>query len=356
MFFNKQGWQKIEPISTKNPQKRIKSAGILTENDELIIYGGVEWDTYQDLWVFDLRQAKWEEKATKGERPGNLLGHTCTQYGNKMILFGGMNGKCSNELYELDLKTFEWKKLRKCPYKGRHSQTACLEEETSTIWFFGGYLGKSERSNEMITYNIKKNKWHKYHMYGDVPSPRSSCSAILWKHFIYLFAGYNENVGYYNNLYSFNTQNLTWTEIVKPNAPSPRDRCSCWVDYSQNKMMVFGGMTDDDCFSSLYSFDLDFHFWEDITPYNLINQPKKDKPQSVSSSSFETQKKFQWAPQSGGHVVCSSLRTHYIVLFSGQKKTKNSFDYSNSVYVFQSLPDITQDLLNFAQAPILQDI
>ncbi|KAJ5072490.1 rab9 effector protein [Anaeramoeba ignava] len=116
MFFNNKGWQKIKQeenetiIELEEPEERIKSAGILTKKDQLIIYGGLSLGSiYEDLWVMDLRQGKWEKKEAKGEKPEYLFGHSCTQYGNKMILFGGMNRDCSNQIFELDLENFEWK-------------------------------------------------------------------------------------------------------------------------------------------------------------------------------------------------------------------------------------------------------
>ncbi|KAJ5072649.1 tip elongation aberrant protein [Anaeramoeba ignava] len=362
MFFNNKGWQKIKQeenetiIELEEPEERIKSAGILTKKDQLIIYGGLSLGSiYEDLWVMDLRQGKWEKKEAKGEKPEYLFGHSCTQYGNKMILFGGMNRDCSNQIFELDLENFEWKKLENCPYEGRHSHTACLEEETSEIWFFGGYLGGAKRTNEMISYNIKRNQWEKYKMYGDIPSVRSSCSAIIWKDLIVVFGGFEQANGYYNNLYFFETKTLTWTEIIKPNAPSPRDRCSCWIDYSQNKMMVFGGMVDDKHFCDLHSFDLDFLIWDDLTPNNQIKELSRNDLKKSEYQNFVKNREYKWPPPSGGHVVCSSLETHYIVLFSGSKQTINR-KYINSIYVFQSLPDITQDLLKFSQETILRDI
>ncbi|KAJ5072489.1 kelch domain-containing protein [Anaeramoeba ignava] len=207
----------------------------------------------------------------------------------------------------------------------------------------------------MISYNIKRNQWEKYKMYGDIPSVRSSCSAIIWKDLIVVFGGFEQANGYYNNLYFFETKTLTWTEIIKPNAPSPRDRCSCWIDYSQNKMMVFGGMVDDKHFCDLHSFDLDFLIWDDLTPNNQIKELSRNDLKKSEYQNFVKNREYKWPPPSGGHVVCSSLETHYIVLFSGSKQTINR-KYINSIYVFQSLPDINQDLLKFSQETILRDI
>lgn len=72
--------------------------------------------------------------------------HTMTYFKNKIIIFGGHGGvdyqrTSFNDLYELDLDTFEWKKLKPKgnPPEPRGGHSASLVAQKDKMMVFGGW-------------------------------------------------------------------------------------------------------------------------------------------------------------------------------------------------------------------------
>lgn len=56
------------------------------------MFGGSDIEKkFNDLWVFDLVQHSWSKIDTKGYMPEERNGHSLTNYGDKLVLFGGIH-------------------------------------------------------------------------------------------------------------------------------------------------------------------------------------------------------------------------------------------------------------------------
>jgi hypothetical protein len=76
----------------------------------LWIFGGVADGTfYDDLFAVDLNSRECKRIETGGSRPSARTSPVFLGYQGRLFLWGGYDGKWPNELYELDLKSFEWK-------------------------------------------------------------------------------------------------------------------------------------------------------------------------------------------------------------------------------------------------------
>ena len=91
--------------------------------------------------------------------------HSMTAYKNKIIIFGGHGGvdynRCAfNDLYELDLESFEWKKTKPKgnPPEPRGGHVASLLANKDKLLIFGGWNFILQFSNIFI-YDLQTETW-----------------------------------------------------------------------------------------------------------------------------------------------------------------------------------------------------
>jgi N-acetylneuraminic acid mutarotase len=119
-----------------------------------------------------------------------------------MIVFGGCTNSgyqdSRNDLYALNLDTFEWKKLSgsgKVP-SPRHGHSMTMIGD-SKVALFGGAIeqvgrdGKPmiTRYNDLYVYDIQTNEWSVGEAGGSPPNPRVFHSAALIEKRLWIFGG-----------------------------------------------------------------------------------------------------------------------------------------------------------------------
>ena len=178
---------------------------------EMIVFGGRSLEEpcqfYNDLFTFDVVKRRWKriyqntqvaeddyENDELSNVPCGRSGHSAvydTQH-NRMIIFGGFSKKersnrnsddnveestsnyryiYYNDVYSLDLDTYEWYRLYTIPMthqddeekqlpSGRERHTACIHK--NEMFVFGGWTfgGISTKSNEFLyKLNLETNEW-----------------------------------------------------------------------------------------------------------------------------------------------------------------------------------------------------
>ena len=68
----------------------------------------------------------------------------------------------NNNLYELDLNSFNWSKMEVDPEsslpEARDDHSYCYDQENEAMYIFGGYVGGG-KSNDLWKFNIIEKKW-----------------------------------------------------------------------------------------------------------------------------------------------------------------------------------------------------
>jgi hypothetical protein len=98
------------------PLRRLGYSVTLLPNGNLVYMGGGERnyapasDGFKRIFLYDTINDKWDSKITTGNVPPGDVGITTVLglSGDKIILFGGNNGKNNNHLYVLDTTNYEW--------------------------------------------------------------------------------------------------------------------------------------------------------------------------------------------------------------------------------------------------------
>ncbi|XP_064621079.1 uncharacterized protein LOC135483936 [Lineus longissimus] len=181
----------------------------------------------------------------------------------------------------------------------RDCHAACSVD--GRMFVFGGVMITGDddcaESNDLLMLEIGTGKWTKVDGSGKVPPPRSAATFDLVGDKLYLFGGLSQYSGWFQDIYSFDTENASWNKVESSGTPpSPRDKLASAV--IGKKIYYFGGfgpkqgewVTDDDdasqdeeleevkeqqeaaqfgWFNDLHIFDTETNSWSQPLQMNL---------------------------------------------------------------------------------------
>lgn len=134
-------------------------------------------------------------------------------------------------------------------------KAACLVyNESDILYVFGGHEKSNKVHNEIYSYDITNNKWTESIPIKDLrPYPRYNPGCFVYKRSFYMFGG-NTNKGPVNDLWSYDTIDLSWNEIQANNSPSFRYLFAyCSGEYQGKRLFViYGGYKDEGISSGFY--------------------------------------------------------------------------------------------------------
>lgn len=182
------------------PKERSAHTAI-TYNDLMCVFGGCGCDT--SIWALDYKKLKWKcLHRVSRVLPSRLLYHSAVLYRNSMIVFGGHNDSTwNNYLFEYSFERDVWKKWDtsgEIPC-ARYGHTAVVHADS--MYVFSGYDGTKLCTNDTYEFNFITGKWKKLHCTGQLPTNRSTHSAVVYMNSMYIFAGYDKQPDYCNDLY-----------------------------------------------------------------------------------------------------------------------------------------------------------
>ncbi|XP_058769530.1 uncharacterized protein LOC131643349 [Vicia villosa] len=160
---------------------------------------------YKDFWMLDLKTNQWEQLNLKG-CPGPRSGHRMVLYKHKIILFGGFYDtlrevRYYNDLFVFDLDQFKWQEIKPKPGamwpSGRSGFQLFVYQDD--IFLYGGYSKEvsSDKSasekgivhSDMWSLDPKTWEWNKVKKSGMPPGPRAGFSMCVHKRRALLFGG-----------------------------------------------------------------------------------------------------------------------------------------------------------------------
>ncbi|XP_006212474.2 kelch domain-containing protein 4 [Vicugna pacos] len=174
---------------------------------------------------------------------------------DELILFGGeyFNGQKTflyNELYIYNIRKDAWTKVdipspppRRCAH-----QAVVVPQGGGQLWVFGGEFASPDGEQfyhykDLWVLHLATKTWEQVRSPGG-PSGRSGHRMVAWKRQLILFGGFHESTRdyiYYNDVYAFNLDTLTWSKLSPSGAgPTPRSGCQMSVT-AQGSIVVYGG-------------------------------------------------------------------------------------------------------------------
>ncbi|XP_024025027.1 kelch domain-containing protein 4 [Morus notabilis] len=205
----KQEWKLIS--SPNSPPPRSAHQAVAWKN-YLYIFGGEftspnqeRFHHYKDFWMLDLKTNQWEQLNLKG-CPSPRSGHRMVLYKHKLIVFGGFYDtlrevRYYNDLYVFDLDQFKWQEIKPRPGSMWPSARSGFQffVYQDEIFLYGGYSKEispdksgSEKGNvhsDMWSLDPKTWEWNKVKKSGMPPGPRAGFSVCVHKRRALLFGG-----------------------------------------------------------------------------------------------------------------------------------------------------------------------
>ncbi|EAS02707.3 kelch motif protein (macronuclear) [Tetrahymena thermophila SB210] len=276
-----------------------------------------ELDCTRLVWKsLQFQHVSWEKMR------GQIQGHSMNRVGDYIYIYGGYRGSYLDTMWEMNINTYE---VDIVDTKGSAPEERAYHQINNfgnKLLMYGG-LNNERILRDYYVYNTSTRSWDAADLRGIKPSKREKNTlSILGKKALILFGGYYcsedfEAEFHYNDLYCLNLQNLTWTEL-RPESVLPEPRFSHSANIYKHRMFVFGGMqkimaSPAKNFNDVWMIDLEpvetELKWENLTPF-IKGQPP--------------------APRHG-HI--SVLVRKKILIFGGRGENKQLY---NDTFVFDT--------------------
>ncbi|XP_064610949.1 kelch domain-containing protein 4-like [Liolophura sinensis] len=229
LFYNikKNEWLKMTAPNAPPPRSSHQAVGLSQGGGQLWVFGGEfssptqsQFYHYKDLWVFHLREKRWEKVNSPGG-PSSRSGHRMVSLKKHLFVFGGFHDnirdyKYFSDVYMFSLDTYSWTKLDVSGV-GPSPRSACqmaVLPELRRMYVLGGY------SKEKVKKDVDKGIVHS-DLFCLMPEGRKTQDDLLpakWK----------------------------WQAVSQSGArPSPRCGMS-WAVISGNRALAYGGVHDEE--------------------------------------------------------------------------------------------------------------
>ncbi|GFR42728.1 hypothetical protein Agub_g3646 [Astrephomene gubernaculifera] len=204
-------------------------------------------------------------------------GHTLTQVGSMLIIFGGQlqkDGSTTNDLFWMTMDRMEWHNQ---PCKGdkpqpRYNHAACYDEENNRLIVFGGRTAERKRLNDVAFLSLDNWTWYKPSTEGTAPSPREQAVATFWAGNMVLFGGHAIG-GRTNDLFLLDLGGWQWSQPpFSGTAPSPRQACALCMGHG-NLLFVHGGRNNF-VLEDLHMMDFVTRTWTEIPCEGRVPPPR----------------------------------------------------------------------------------
>lgn len=257
-------WKVIS--SPNSPPPRSAHQAVAWKN-YLYIFGGEftssnqeRFHHYKDFWVLDLKTNQWEQINLKG-CPSPRSGHRMVLYKHKIIIFGGFYDtlrevRYYNDMYVFDLDQYKWQEIKPSPGAmwptPRSGFQFCVHQDE--VLLYGGYFKEiqsdkntSERGvvhADMWSLDPRTWQWNKVKKGGMPPGPRAGFSMCVHKRRALLFGGVvdMEVEGdammslFLNELYAFQLDNHRWYPLELRKEKSTKAKIKKISDQKNNEV------------------------------------------------------------------------------------------------------------------------
>ncbi|GAB1598337.1 kelch domain-containing protein 4-like [Argonauta hians] len=278
-FYNikKNEWHKVTAPNAPTPRSSHQAVMLKQGGGQLWIFGGEfsnhsqsQFYHFKDLWVFYLKDKKWEKvKAVGG--PSSRSGHRMVNYKKMLVVFGGFNDtardyKYFNDIHVFNLETYTWIKVTVTgtPPLPRSGCTLLSCPNLNKIFVFGGY------SKKPVKKDVDQGFCHTdmFVLMPEGKQEKNSMVSLHWK----------------------------WLPVKQSGfCPDPRSSMTSTIVPGSNHAVCFGGVYDDEeneetinskFFNDLYSIDLEKAYWNKVTlseKKSLVEKKRRRKQEDGSN-------------------------------------------------------------------------
>jgi len=277
-----QDWRyELLPPVGGSPSARIDGTIAYDANSaSLFLFGGQAASTLNDLWVYSLAANQWKLLEPAGAIPAARLGHTLLndEKRQRLILFGGQARGFFSDVWAYDIRTNRWTLLAadNAGPSLRYGHSAVLDAATDRMIISHGFTN-SGRFDDTWEFDLRANQWRNLTPAGTKPLRRCLHHAVLDPagRQMYLYGGCASGFGPcpLGDLWSFNLQTNTWTEVSPSIKPPARQHYGFSFDSRRNRVVLFGG-SGAGLLGDTWFFDTGARTWSQFPTSSLAPEPR----------------------------------------------------------------------------------
>eukprot|EP01064_Diplonema_japonicum_P031914 TRINITY_DN5866_c0_g1_i1.p1 TRINITY_DN5866_c0_g1~~TRINITY_DN5866_c0_g1_i1.p1 ORF type:complete len:390 (+),score=22.73 TRINITY_DN5866_c0_g1_i1:69-1238(+) len=266
------------PDEEKRKWREIKSTGVIPlgrighsicddGEGNLYLWGGVNETvesgnkgTYlDDFFRYDFHKKVWSEIPLSGERPIPRAFHSAVCYQDKVIIFGGCNGKGRFDAINMistatgccDTAVTKGEKPQ-----SRYCHTAITYKGSMLV--FGGKCGgrnSNRRLADMFEYNFATSMWSEVKASGTPPSSRSAHTSVVYGKKMLVFGGRDGEGHCCEDFHEFHLEARVWRRLDCTHSLLMRARHSAVIH--GDSIVIFGGWSGKKKLNDLCMYNLD---------------------------------------------------------------------------------------------------
>lgn len=310
---------------------------------------------YKDFWMLDLKTNQWEQLNLKG-CPGPRSGHRMVLYKHKIILFGGFYDtlrevRYYNDLFVFDLDQFKWQEIKPKPGAmwptGRSGFQLFVYQDD--IFLYGGYSKEvssdknaSEKGivhSDMWSLDPKTWEWNKVKKSGMPPGPRAGFSMCVHKRRALLFGGVVdiEVQGdaimslFLNELYGFQLDTNRWYPLELRKDKSTKDKlrkteqnCTSDVNKKVEPLFTARDETEDSEYEESCNDDISQNIASKMTIDDSETLTKSEGMSKESGAKLDIQNSLPEAVKPCGRInSCMAVGRDTLYIYGGMMEIKD---------------------------------
>jgi hypothetical protein len=256
--------------------------------DRIVVFGGKDDDDHanNEVWSLDRTKNAWRKIKVEGVRPPPTEDHTAIfdPIGYRMVVHGGEDGRTTNNLWSLDLKTNRWRNMTGPTTPRREDHTAIFDDRGKRMVIFGGRIDNSTVNiYELLALDLDPQsptfeQWQNLTVEENHPPGRGDHAAVYdaTRNRMVIFGGWDKRrKTFFDDTWAFYFGDASrgrvgrWDNIKgKKRAPHPRKRrhVAGVYDSTRDWFIIFGGYGEEGHLNDAWAFDLVRDVWLDVTP------------------------------------------------------------------------------------------
>lgn len=267
-------WRELSPPGPLPPPRRDYS--LVTDGQQVLLFGGRGEDTLADLWTFDLSNGTWSE-ITTAQGPPARFGHNAIfdADSSRMLVFGGQAGSTFfNDVWTFDLTTGEWSELQNNESipSPRYGAASALDPSGRLLVSHG--FTDAGRFDDTWAFSLGDEVWEEVSLQGERPLERCLVRAV-WDtnaERLLMFGGQATGVPFLGDLWEL--RKGAWLELGAEPKPSPRNFYAMVFDDDAGQAVLLGGNTQDGPANDLWFFDSASDTWSQQAPADEGPSPR----------------------------------------------------------------------------------